>query len=98
MSQDVALISLAVVGGLLMLLGLAFFIRPRWLLSWFKGTFALLLIAAGGYAAVLALDLRHYQSLDSLETIATIGVSKTGPQVWRINGRLTLALSALLAR
>ena len=84
MSQDVALISLAVVGGLLMLLGLAFFIRPRWLLSWFKGTFALLLIAAGGYAAVLALDLRHYQSLDSLETIATIGVSKTGPQVWRV--------------
>lgn len=84
MPQDFSLLALAAVGGLLILVGLAFFIRPRWFLSWLKGTLAMLLILAGGYVAMLALDLRHYESLDSLETIATVGVSKTGPQAWRV--------------
>lgn len=84
MSQDIALIALAAVGGVLALLGLAFFVRPRWFFSWLKGTFALFLIGAGAYVALLALDLRHYESLDSMQTIATVGVSKTGPQAWRV--------------
>ncbi|WP_111496068.1 MULTISPECIES: multidrug transporter [Marinobacter] len=84
MPQDFSLLTLAAVGGLLALIGLAFFIRPRWFFSWLKGTFAIFLIAAGAYIGLLALDLRHYQSLESLETIATIGVSKTGPQTWRV--------------
>lgn len=84
MSQDIALIALAAVGGVLALFGLAFFVRPRWFFSWLKGTFALFLIGAGAYVALLALDLRHYESLDSMQTIATVGVSKTGPQAWRV--------------
>ncbi|MEQ5833885.1 multidrug transporter [Marinobacter sp. NFXS9] len=84
MPQDFALLTLAAVGGLLALFGLAFFIRPRWFFNWLKGTFAILLILAGAYIGLLALDLRHYQSLDSMETIATIGVTKSGPQTWRV--------------
>lgn len=84
MSQGTMLIILAGAGVLLMVLGLAFFIRPRWLVSWLKGTFALTLIIAGGYAAALALDLRHYETLGSLKTIASVGITRTGKQAWQV--------------
>ncbi|PAV26368.1 multidrug transporter [Tamilnaduibacter salinus] len=84
MLDQAGMIVLGVLGGLLVLPGLWLFLRPNILLPWFRGSVALLIILVGGYTALLALDLRHYQTLSDLETVATIGMTKSGPQTWRV--------------
>lgn len=64
--------------------GLAFFLRPRWLMAWFKGMFAFGLIVVGILMALLALNLRYYQSLDQLTPVATLKSIQVGPQTWRV--------------
>lgn len=84
MLDEAGLIILGVLGGLLVLPGLWLFLRPRTLLTWLKGSAGVVLILVGSYTALLALDLRHYQSLSDLETVATIGMTKSGPQAWKV--------------
>lgn len=84
MSYEVAVIVLAVGGGLALVAGLVFFRHPRWLLDWFKGMLVLALLFVGGYAVLVAVSLTQYQSLADMQTIATVGVSRVGPQSWRV--------------
>lgn len=76
---------LFIVAGALVLLGLLFFIRPRWFLAWLKGTLAMALIAVGVALLLLAWDLRSYYNMARMETVATVTVRQAGPQQWSIS-------------
>lgn len=84
MSYQTAMAVLAGIGGLLLIAGLAFFLRPRWFLGWLKGMLVFFLLAVGAYAVVLAVGLSQYQSLSGMQTVATVGVEQVGPQVWSV--------------
>ncbi|MDX1800072.1 MAG: multidrug transporter [Marinobacter sp.] len=84
MSYDVAVIVLAIGGGLALIAGLVFFRHPRWLLDWVKGMVVLALLFIGGYAVLVAVSLTQYQSLADMQSIASVGVSRVGPQSWRV--------------
>lgn len=84
MSYHVAVIVLALGGGLAVIAGLVFFRRPRWLLGWIKGMVVLALLLVGGYAVLVAVSLTQYQSLADMQSIATVGVTRMGPQSWRV--------------
>lgn len=84
MSHDFAIIMLAVAGGLMVIVGLLFFARPRWLLGWIKGMLVLAILLAGGYTLAIALNLSGYQSLDGMQTIATVSTERQSDLVWRV--------------
>ncbi|MDX1455969.1 MAG: multidrug transporter [Marinobacter sp.] len=84
MSYQTAITVLAVAGGALVLAGLAFFIRPRWILGWLKGTLVLALLGAGGYSLVLAAGMSHYQTLEGMQVVATVEVHHLGAQSWNV--------------
>lgn len=75
---------LSALGGVLLIAGLAFFIRPKWFLGWLKGMLVLTLLFAGGYTLVLALGLTQYRSLAEMETIATVSIQPAGQQSWTV--------------
>lgn len=83
-SFENAVFLLFVLAGVFALAGLLFFLRPRWFLAWLKGTaaFALLLLAFSLVA--LALNLRAYQALSDLETVAQLHARQLGPQTWQV--------------
>ncbi len=84
MSYPMAMLVLAGLGGLLVIVGLTFFLRPRWILGWIKGMVVLVVLVSGLYGIAVALELRHYQSLSRMETVASISVMEAGPQSWRV--------------
>lgn len=84
MSYPMAMIVLAVAGALLVVVGLAFFLRPRWILGWLKGMLVLSLIVVGGYAGLVAWNLSLYQSVEGMETVAVIESKQLGSQLWQI--------------
>ncbi|WP_166259918.1 multidrug transporter [Marinobacter salicampi] len=84
MTYSLAMIVLGVFGAVLVLIGLAFFRRPGWLLGWFKGMLVIVLLAAGAYAGLIAFNLSQYRSLSEMDTVATVGVTKGGPQAWTV--------------
>lgn len=84
MSYSMAILVLFGLGGILILIGLAFFLRPQWLLGWIKGMFVLVLVAGGLYGIAVAMELRHYQALSHMETIGSLGIDAVGDQTWRV--------------
>lgn len=84
MSYELAIMVLAAAGAVFVIAGLAFFIRPRWFLGWLKGMLMLALLVVGAYAAVIALNLAHYESLQGMQTVATVETLRTGQQSWRV--------------
>ncbi|MFC4260477.1 multidrug transporter [Marinobacter lacisalsi] len=84
MSYSMAILVLFGLGGILILIGLAFFLRPQWLMGWIKGMFVLVLVAGGGYGIAVAMELRHYQALSHMETIGSLGIEGVGEQTWRV--------------
>ena len=84
MSYPMAMIVLACIGAVLILIALAFFRNPRWLLGWIKGMLVLVLIAGGLYGIAVAMELRHYQALSHMETIGSLRTEAIGDQTWRV--------------
>ncbi|MFL1405212.1 multidrug transporter [Marinobacter sp. M1N3S26] len=84
MSYPMAMLVLAGLGGILVLMGLAFFLRPRWLLGWIKGMFVIVLVGGGLYGIAVAMQLRHYQALSHMETIGSLRIEAIGDQTWRV--------------
>ena len=84
MTNELATITLAVIGGLLVLASLLFFLRPRWLLDWLKGMAVFALLLCGLYTLVIAINIAGYQSLEGMQTVATISTQRQGDQLWRI--------------
>lgn len=84
MSHELATIVLAVCGGLLVIVGLLFFLRPRWLLGWLKGMAVFGLMLLGAYILVIAINIAGYQSLEGMQTVATISTQRQGEQLWRV--------------
>lgn len=71
--------------------GLLFFLRPRWILGWLKGTAAFSLVLLGAFLFLLAWDLSSYYRLSQQTSVATVTVRQAGPQQWS----LSLASEAL---
>ncbi|GGY82163.1 multidrug transporter [Marinobacter zhanjiangensis] len=84
MSYPMLMLVLAGIGGILVLVGLAFFRRPHWLVGWLKGMFVLALVAGGLYGIAVAMELRHYQALSHMETVGSLSVEAVGEQTWRV--------------
>jgi hypothetical protein len=84
MSHAFAIIVLTVTGGVLVITGLWFFLRPRWLLDWLKGMAVFGLILVGLYSLVMAVNLAGYQPLKGLQTVATISTQREADQIWRV--------------
>lgn len=84
MSYSMAMLVLFGLGGLLVLAGLAFFLRPRWLLGWIKGMFVIMLVIGGLYGIAVAMQLRQYQALSHMETIGSLQIESIGAQTWRV--------------
>lgn len=84
MSHDLATMVIGALGAVLVIAGLLFFIRPRWLLGWLKGMAVFGVIVLGLYALAIAVNLSAYQSLDGMKTVATISTSQEGEQLWRV--------------
>lgn len=84
MSHELATIVLAACGGLLVIVGLLFFLRPRWLLGWLKGMAVFGLMLLGVYILVIAINIAGYQSLEGMQTVATISTQRQDDQLWRV--------------
>lgn len=84
MSFPSAIAILATLGGVLVVAGLAFFIRPKWFLGWLKGTLVLALLLAGAYSLIIAAGLNRYQSLASMDTVASLRIESAGEQTWSV--------------
>lgn len=84
MSQEFATIVLAGIGAVLVIAGLLFFLRPRWLLGWLKGMAVFGVMAVGAYLLVIALNLHGYRSLAGMQTVATISTQSQGNQRWGV--------------
>lgn len=84
MSHDLATIVLGAIGAVLVVVGLVFFLRPRWLLGWLKGMAVFGLLLVGLYTLVIAVNLAGYKSLESMQTVATISTEREGEQLWRV--------------
>lgn len=80
-----AITLLATLGGVLVLAGLTFFLRPKWFLGWLKGMLALALLVAGSYSLVIAAGLGQYQSLSAMEGIASVSILPSGEQTWTVS-------------
>ncbi|HTN34708.1 MAG TPA: multidrug transporter [Marinobacter sp.] len=84
MSQEFATIILAGFGVILIVAGLAFFLRPRWLLGWLKGMLVFGVIVLGLYSLVIAINVAGYQSLEGMQAVATVSTRQQGNQLWRV--------------
>lgn len=84
MSHEFATAVLAIAGGLAVVAALAFFVRPRWLLQWLKGTLALVLLVTGVYCLAVAVSLLEYDSLEGMETVALVSTYRQDEQLWRV--------------
>ncbi|WP_375193010.1 multidrug transporter [Marinobacter sp.] len=84
MSHDLATMVIGALGAVLVIAGLLFFLRPRWLLGWLKGMAVFGVIVLGLYALAIAVNLSAYQSLEGMKTVATISTSQEGEQIWRV--------------
>lgn len=84
MSHDLATMVIGALGAVLVIAGLLFFLRPRWLLGWLKGMAVFGVIVLGLYALAIAVNLSAYQSLEGMKTVATISTSQEGEQLWRV--------------
>jgi len=84
MSHELATVVLAVLGAVLVIVGLLFFRRPHWLLGWLKGMGVFGILLGGLYALVIAFNLSAYQALDGLQTVATISTKHEAGQIWRV--------------
>ncbi|RBP22000.1 hypothetical protein DET50_12843 [Marinobacter pelagius] len=82
MSHELATIVLAVVGAVLVIASLLFFLRPRWLLGWLKGMAVFSVLVIGIYTLVIAVNLLGYQSLEGMKTVATVSTQRQGEQLW----------------
>ncbi|MGF2734897.1 multidrug transporter [Marinobacter sp. DUT-1] len=82
MSHELATIVLAVVGAVLVIASLLFFLRPRWLLGWLKGMAVFSVLVIGIYTLVIAVNLMGYQSLEGMKTVATVSTQRQGEQLW----------------
>ncbi|SFR39704.1 hypothetical protein SAMN04488073_0425 [Marinobacter gudaonensis] len=84
MSHDLATMVIGALGAVMVIAGLLFFLRPRWLLGWLKGMAVFGVIVFGLYALAIAVNLSAYQSLEGMKTVATISTSQEGEQIWRV--------------
>lgn len=84
MSHTLATIVLAAAGAVMVIAGLLFFRRPRWLLTWLKGMAVFGLILAGLYVLVIAVNLTSYRSLVGMQTVATISTKRQADQIWEV--------------
>lgn len=84
MSHPVVTMVLAAMGGLLVIVGLLFFLRPRWLLGWLKGMAVFGIILLGLYTLAIAVNVARYPSIEGMQTVATISTERKGPQLWRV--------------
>lgn len=84
MSHELATIVLAVVGAVLVIASLLFFLRPRWLLGWLKGMAVFSVLILGIYTLVIAVNLLGYQSLEGMKTVATVSTERQGEQLWLV--------------
>ncbi|AOY87604.1 multidrug transporter [Marinobacter salinus] len=84
MSHLLATIVLATLGAILVVAGLLFFLRPRWLLDWLKGMAILGAILFGLYTLVIAVNIAEYQSVEGMQTVAAISTERQGDQFWRV--------------
>lgn len=78
--------------------GLLFFLRPRWLMSWLRGTAFLCVIFAGLYVLVVAINIADYQPLTGMQRVASIAVASQGEQNWDVTLRQTGDESATIHR
>ena len=84
MSNELATVVLAVFGALLVIAGLLFFLRPRWFLGWLKGMAVFSLMLVGAYTLVIAINVSGYQSLEGMQTVATVSIQRQGEQRWHV--------------
>ncbi|MFC6685012.1 multidrug transporter [Marinobacter koreensis] len=84
MSYDLAAIVLIVIGAVLVIASLIFFLRPRWLLGWLKGMAVFGALVLGIYTLSIAVSLTGYQSLEGMQTVASISTTRQGEQLWRV--------------
>lgn len=84
MSYDLAAIVLIVIGAVLVIASLIFFLRPRWLLGWLKGMAVFGALVLGIYTLSIAVSLTGYQSLEGMQTVASISTTRQGDQLWRV--------------
>ncbi|MCK2147671.1 MULTISPECIES: multidrug transporter [Marinobacter] len=84
MSNELATAVLTVFGALLVIAGLLFFLRPRWLLGWLKGMAVFGLMLVGVYTLAIAINVAGYQSLEGMQTVATVSTQRQADQRWYV--------------
>ncbi|WP_273427067.1 multidrug transporter [Marinobacter sp.] len=84
MSNELATAVLTVFGALLVIAGLLFFLRPRWLLGWLKGMAVFGLMLVGVYTLAIAINVAGYQSLEGMQTVATVSTQRQAEQRWYV--------------
>lgn len=84
MSHELATIALTVFGAFLVIAGLLFFLRPRWLLGWLKGMAVFGLMLVGVYTLAIAINVAGYQSLEGMQTVATVSTQRQSEQRWYV--------------
>jgi len=83
-SNELATVVLAVFGALLVIAGFLFFLRPRWFLGWLKGMAVFSLMLVGAYSLAIAINVSGYQSLEGMQTVATVSTQRQGEQRWHV--------------
>jgi hypothetical protein len=83
-SNELATAVLTVFGALLVIAGLLFFLRPRWLLGWLKGMAVFGLMLVGVYTLAIAINVAGYQSLEGMQTVATVSTQRQADQRWYV--------------
>lgn len=95
MSHELATAVLTVFGTLLVVAGLLFFLRPKWLLGWLKGMAVFGLMLVGVYTLAIAINVAGYQSLEGMQTVATVSTQSQAEQRWYVRlqapGKTTVA-------
>lgn len=84
MSHELATLVLAAFGGVLVVGSLIFFLRPRWLWQWLKGMMVFAVLALGLYSLAIAVTLLEYESLEGMDTVATVSTYRQGDQLWQV--------------
>ena len=89
MSHELAAVVLGLSGVAVVIAGLLFFLRPRWLMAWLRGTAILGVIGLGLYSLVVAINIADYQALAGMQRVASISISNQGGQTWSVTLRQT---------
>lgn len=84
MPREFATAVFAIIGAIAVVAALVFFLRPRRLLQWLKGTLALILLATGLYCLAVAVSLPEYDSLEGMETVARVSTYRQDQQLWQV--------------